>query len=67
MTVYMSESTVDSRATDTKASDTEVHSTSISVRRLAPPAEADEDTANFNFGDGSCSNSAPGAACSDGN
>ena len=67
MTGYVSESTVDSRAIDPEASDTEWHSASVSVRGLAPAAEADEDMADFHFGDGPSSGAAPGAASSDGN
>ena len=48
---YVSESATDLRASDTGASDTVWQSTPISVSRNAPGAEADEDLADFNFGD----------------
>ena len=60
MSGYVSESTVDSRATETDASDTEWLSGSVCVRRLAPAAEIDEETADFNFDDGPRSGAAPG-------
>ena len=60
MSGNVSESTVNSRATETDASDTEWLSASVGVRRLAPAAEVDEETADFNFGDGPSSGAAPG-------
>ena len=55
MSGYVSESTVDSRPTETEASDTEWLSASVSVRRLAPAAEVDEETSDFKFCDGQSS------------
>ena len=52
MNGYVSESATNSGASGPEATDTEWHSTALSVSRLAPAAEADEDLADFNFGDG---------------
>ena len=51
MAGLVSESTDASRTTDTEGSDTECHSTSVTVRHLLPADEADDDLADFNFGD----------------
>ena len=48
---YVTESTDAAPTTESEASDTEWHSTNAQVRQLAPAAEADEDLADFNFGD----------------
>ena len=52
MNAVESDSTSSSRASDSQASRTEWHSTAVSVGRITPAAEADEDLASFNFGDG---------------
>ena len=54
----LSESATDSRASDNEAADT-VCNLRPSVSRLAPAAEADQDLAYFNFGEGA--NNAPAA------
>ena len=48
----VTESTDASRTTEIEGSDTEWHSTNATVSRLPPAAEADEDLADFKFGDG---------------
>ena len=49
---YVSQSATDSRASDTEASDMAWLWTAVSVRPLAHAAEAGQDLADFNFGDG---------------
>ena len=51
MAGFVSESTDASRTRDTEGSDTEWHKTNVTVSRLPTAAEADEDLADFNFGD----------------
>ena len=60
MTVFVSESTDDSRASDSEGFDTEWHSTSVGVSHLAPAAEAEEDLVDFKFGDGPSAGAAAG-------
>ena len=47
----LSESATESRAPDTDASDRDWHWPAVTVSRLAPAGEAEEDLADFNFGD----------------
>ena len=54
----------DYSGSDTEASDTEWHSRAVSVSRLAPAAEADEDLADFKIGDGA-NNAAAGQEASE--
>ena len=48
---YASESSVEARTSESEESDTEWQSAHPTVTSLAPAAEADEDAADFNFGD----------------
>ena len=59
-TGLVSESSADSRASDSEGTDSEWHSTSVAASHLPPAAEADEDLADFNFGDGPSAGAAAG-------
>ena len=48
---YASESSVEARTSESEEADTEWQSAHGTLTRLAPAAEADEDAADFNFGD----------------
>ena len=48
---YPSESSVEARTSESEESETECQSAHPTLTRLAPAAEADEDAADFNFGD----------------
>ena len=49
---YASESSIEARTSESEESDTEWQLAHVTVTHLAPAAEADEDAADFNFGDG---------------
>ena len=48
---FASESSVEAPTMESEESDTEWQSVHVTVTHLAPAAEADEDAADFNFGD----------------
>ena len=60
MTGFVSESTTDSRASDSEVSETEWHSRSVAASHLPPAAEADEDLGYFNFRDDPSAGAAAG-------
>ena len=51
MAGFVTAATDASWTTDTEGSDMEWQTTKVTVRRLSPAAEADQDLADFNFGD----------------
>ena len=58
MSGYASEWSGEFRTSESEEADTEWQSAHVTLTHLAPAAEADEDAADFNFGDGPSTGSA---------